>query len=682
MTNVSSTGIRVRELRLLGASGSERQYGAGFRTGAGSWRPLSIIAGPSLTGKTSIADFVRYCLGDDEFPLHPEVAASVRAAQLEVELAGEVTTIERATTGRASSFASIWRSDLEGLRDAEEVRIPTEPPSEPLGLSQRVLAACDLDNVHLPVAPIGSESDTQILSVRDLFRILWLPNDRLDNKNLVFEQSHFMVRQKFLQTIDVMFGVHDAAGADLASRAKAAGEASRVAERDAAMLRALAEDEYPAGPLVLETDLADAESQLMGLERRIRENDRLERSSQSSVRQLRGQLEAAQSRSQKAAIRVKNRESLLERLSALRGQYADDKKKLVFLSEAERLFDPLQVVVCPACLGRLKVAPHVTTTGHCSLCGSAVRDLDHRSDNGAVAGGSDAELGREVAGSDGTDGAAVLKAELRAVDRRLKELTEYWGRLDRDLRVLRREAFNAVEAEENAATAIDNLVELPAPFMAARDELSRIREDVTLRVQSLNSGLRLWHRAESAELEAERLAAHAAALRVERGRAKQRPDRTAVVSALSSRFGKVLAEIGYPKLERPHLDDGLIPYVRGLPYTSASSGGMVLISLAWYLSLWEVAHERGAAAPGLLIVDSPQKNLGHRASADDQEFADDRLVENFYGHVKAWLASDGVGAQMIVIDNSPPESLAEDVVIRFTRDRNRPPYGLITDAVD
>ena len=48
-----------------------------------------------------------------------------------------------------------------------------------------------------------------------------------------------------------------------------------------------------------------------------------------------------------AALRVRNRESLMDRLAALRGQYADDKKKLTFLKEAEHLFNPLQVSVCP-----------------------------------------------------------------------------------------------------------------------------------------------------------------------------------------------------------------------------------------------------------------------------------------------------------------------------------------------
>ena len=163
---------------------------------------------------------------------------------------------------------------------------------------------------------------------------------------------------------------------------------------------------------------------------------------------------------------------------------------------------------------------------------------------------------------------------------------------------------------------------------------------------------------------------------------KQTADRGAVIRALSARFGEILAAIGYPKLANPYIGDDLIPHVRNLPYTSASSGGMVLISLAWNLAVWQVAHEQGANAPGLLVIDSPQKNLGHNSKEGDQDFADAALVENFYAHTKKWLAGDGNGAQLIVVDNTPPSSVDDDIVCRFTRLADLPPYGLIPEATD
>jgi hypothetical protein len=401
---------------------------------------------------------------------------------------------------------------------------------------------------------------------------------------------------------------------------------------------------------------------------------------------MRRALELAQTRARDAAVRVRNRESLMERLGALRGQYADDKKKLTFLKEAERLFNPLHVSACPACLSALE-APPSADGGVCSLCGQQI-SYDHgvlTLGSAVDATESSPNVGPEQPSTEDTaaeHAVAVLQAELKATTRRLDELTDYWIRLDEDLKALRSDQEAADRAAEEAATALDRVTDVPAPYLATRDDLARRLTNARLRQETTEAGLRLWTRVKAAEDSAERLSGQARRLRAEHRETASRPDRTAVVSRLSERFGEILADMGYPKLSQPILDSRLSPSVRGLHYSSASSGGLVLISLAWYLAIWEIAHEQAARAPGLLIIDSPQKNLGHAARHDDPDFADARLVENFYQHVKQWLSGPGTGAQLIVVDNSPPESIADDVVIRYTRDRNVPLYGLITNAID
>ncbi|MFI1240323.1 hypothetical protein [Nocardia salmonicida] len=672
--------IRLAELRLGGLAATSRSYHVDFRNDdRDSWRPLSVIAGPSQTGKTSVIDFVRYCMGDNEHPQHPEVLAAVRSALLETSLAGTPATIERAATGPAAKFASVWQAPLDLLHNSSEQRLPIEPTSDPRGLSQFILAACGLDNVELPTSPKQSESATQMLSIRDLFRVMWLPNERLDSKNLLFEHSNFVVRQKLQQTIDVMFDVHDADGNDLASRLKVAADAAREADRAANSLRAIVQEEHPLGSLVLDTDRERAKIEAQTISAQFAQLDSDYTARGEGITELRRRLASAQTAARDAAVRVRNRESLVERLAALRGQYADDKKKLTFLKEAERLFDPLQVSVCPACLSQLEDSP-VIVNGACSLCGHELPD-----ESGAHAAHS-VEADHAHAGGDAgamNQGAtAVLEAELKATNRRLEELNDYWNRLYEDLTALRSAQETADRAVVAASAAVDKVVKTPAPYLAVRDDLARRHANALLREQEAAAGLRLWERVRQAEEVAERLTGQAARLRAERSAAVDRPDRAAVVRRLSARFGEILAAIGYPKLSEPRLDDRLTPYVRGLPYTSASSGGLVLISLAWYLTLWEVSYESGARAPGLLIIDSPQKNLGHGAHPDDPDFADTRLVENFYRHVKAWLAGPGAGAQLVVVDNSPPELVSSDVVVRYSRNHAAPPYGLIDDATD
>lgn len=676
-----SSGIRINELRLAGAVGSGAAYGASLRaTAGGSFKPLSIIAGPSQTGKTSIVDFIQYCLGGRDHPQHPEVLAAVRSALIEAELDGQPTTIERSAAGSASRFASVWRAGFADLQRAEEVRISAEPPSDPDGLSQFVLAACDLNGIELPEAPTRDDSATQLLSIRDVLRVAFLPNERLDNKNLVYEQAAYMVAQKFRQTVDVIFDVHDAQGASVGARHRAAREAARAAGQAASSIRRLAEEDYPRGLILLSQDLTEAQSSVTALTSELADLDSQQRTTQAAWQELRRQLSATEARASAARVRVRDRRSLLARLSALRAQYADDQRKLTFLREAERLFDPLQIVVCPACLNALDAPPNIDN-GHCSLCGHNVVEPHHPPSTGEEA--ADPVQGDDDSPDESlpTLGNPILEAELRAVSRRLQSLNAYHERLEAHYQVLLEESIVADLAAEAAAQAVDQVQTTPAPWLALRDDLSRRLGEARLVEQAAQAGISLWNRVAEAEANTQRLVEEAQRLGRDAKQARNRPDRSRVIGSLSARFGEILSDIGYPKLSDPFIDDNLVPHVRGHEYTHASSGGLVLISLAWYLSLWEIAHEQGAAHPGLLVIDSPQKNLGH-AAVDDSDFADATLVDNFYSHAKAWLSTEGAGAQLIVVDNSPPESVIDDVVVRYTRDPAVPPYGLISDATE
>jgi hypothetical protein len=49
--------------------------------------------------------------------------------------------------------------------------------------------------------------------------LCYMPNERLDDKNLLFE-SNFMKRLKLRQVVDVAFGVHDDKAVELGRRVK------------------------------------------------------------------------------------------------------------------------------------------------------------------------------------------------------------------------------------------------------------------------------------------------------------------------------------------------------------------------------------------------------------------------------------------------------------------------------
>lgn len=155
-------------------------------------------------------------------------------------------------------------------------------------------------------------------------------------------------------------------------------------------------------------------------------------------------------------------------------------------------------------------------------------------------------------------------------------------------------------------------------------------------------------------------------------------DRDQVLQEISRRYARLLTEWHYPKLSMPHIAADLTPHVRGEPYQEASSGARTLITLAWQLAVFEVAVEKGAAHPGFLMIDSPQKNLGHGGTRDSV-IADAVSIDDFYRFLRQWLQDHEDTAQVIIADNSPPDLVEENVIIRFSRDEEHPPYGLIDD---
>jgi hypothetical protein len=619
-------GIRLLRLRLHGA---DRTYDVDFRTAAGTPRPLSVIAGAFSTGKTTVLEFVDYCLGASDHPRHPEIMPKVRAATLEIELSGTPYLIERAV-GEPSTFAYVRPGQLDG--DAERPvpqRRPLRPAGNPDSLSGLLLAHCKLDGVRLRDLPAQSDSDTDPLSFRDLMWLCFLPNERLDNRNLLFE-NHPMKHLRLQQVVDVVFGVHDDRSVDLGRRVRQVDAELVEARVEYAVASRIVHEQQVGRRVDLEAAHQRAKAELADTELAIAALDEQTRAATGFAEELRERHRNAGLDARRAAAVVRDRETQVQRMGPLRAQYADDVSKLTMLVEAHRLFDPVDTSDDP----------------------SAPAPVDYA-------------------------------AELRAAKARLAELTGYLEELDRDLPDLREKMQRAQETEARAAAEVDSATaHAVTPYLAQRDALARRREDAVAAIQRAVSGLRLVQSLERRADHVARQESMARSLREELATEtsdRLRPDRAAVIARVSERYRRILADWRYPKLADAYLADDLTPFVRGDPYRVASAGGRTLIALAWQLAMFEVAWETGSSHPGFLMLDSPQKNLGRAGERDDAEFADSVTVVDIYRHLHGWLSGPGAGAQIVVADNVPPEMAEPDVIVRFSRRPDQPPYGLIDD---
>jgi hypothetical protein len=670
-------GIRVIRLRLRGV---DRDYEVDFRdAGQHGWpRSLSVIAGAFSTGKSSILEFIAYSLGGRSHPQHPEILRRVRSALLEVELGGEPHVIERAV-GESSSTAFVRPGRLGETGTAPAERRVINPPGDPASLSSFLLSYCGLEGVELREAPTQADSGTDPLSIRDVLWLCYMPNERLDDKNLLFESAH-MKRLKLRQVVDVVFGVHDDKAVELGRRVKELEVRRGRARMEYDATQKFIDEQELGTRLQVELARDRAEAAATAAARAVADLDNQIRAASTFADDLRARHRDAARRAQQAAALLRDRETQLRRLIPLRAQYAEDITKLTMLAEARILFDPLRVKVCPACLTALREAPHISD-GHCTLCNSEVpAQPASQIGNGPTLNGH----AQTTAGSpDGEmpDGKFDVSSELRATKDRLAEITKYVEELDSELGQLRGSRDEANAAEAWLAREIDTATnDAVSPFLSQRDDLMHGQQAAAADLERARTAIKMFDSLERRSVTVTRLDASLRALRAELEASTAQPDRNDVIHRISDRYAAILTAWRYPKVDQAFVDSSLTPHMRGTAYTYASSGGRTLIALAWILAIFEIAWETGSAHPGFLMIDSPQKNLG-QGGQRDAEFADSVAVADFYKHLHDWLAGPGHGAQVLVVDNAPPSSADDDVVVRFSRRADQPPYGLIDDEV-
>jgi hypothetical protein len=634
MIGLRTHGIRVRRLRL---HGDDRDYDVDFRAADDSPRALSVLAGAFSTGKTTILEFVDYCLGAGDHPRHPEITPKVKSATLEVDLSGSPYLIERAV-GEPSMFAYVRAGRLDEPGAAPRVRRPLRPAGHPESLSSLLLSHCKLQGVRLSFDPANESDDP--LSFRDLMWLCFLPNERLDGKDLLFE-SVPMKHLKLRQVVDVVFDVHDDRTVEIGRRIRTV-EAELAAARTAyRAAEQIVEEQYVGTRADLEALHRAAKEELAACAQATADLDARTRARTAFAAELRERHRDAARAALAAYQLLRDRETQLQRMIPLRGSYADDVSKWTMLAEADRLFDT-GAGVCASCQ-----APLATGDERCPACRFPVTPVD-------------------------------VSGEVRSAKTRLAELTRHLEDLEREIPGLRAAASRAQEAESRAAAEVDAVTaHAVTPLLAERDAIARRREEAVATLQRAAGGLRLVQSLERRAAGIVQMMDQAAADRevlAAAGAQARRADRSAVVRRVGERYREILQEFRYPKLAEAYLAEDLTPYVRGEPYTTASSGGRTLIALAWQLAMFETAWETRSSHPGFLLLDSPQKNLGALGDLEDG-----RTIERIYRHLEDWLAGRGVGAQIVVADNAPPPTAAHDVIVRYSRRADQPPYGLIDD---
>jgi hypothetical protein len=642
--------IRIRQLHLRGV---ERDYSVSFLDSASDVRPISTIAGEIATGKTSVLEFINFCLGGSRHPVHIEVRRQARSALLEIAVNGQIVVIERPLFDR-DEVAFVHNCTLEELLSATPHRKTGKvitPAASDDSLSAYLLSQVGLGGISLKEAPSQLSSGIDPLSFRDLMWLCYLTARRAGSDYLLHEDER-MQELKLRQVVEVVFDVHEDQLAKLSQALKQLEEeGARLRAEIASLERFLAEEEIPT-PIELGAQLSEVEQRDQQTADELARITVQMRAQSEFAEGLRAEHSEHQREASTSGGAVRYQETLLRRLIPLQTQYAEDEQKFRFFDEAQALFDPLSLVICPACLQSLP-EPLSSEGDTCSLCHQALA--------------TDVSEPVEV------------RAELNAIRARKREIDRYLDEVRAGLDEAQAAHARARAAEDESQRRLDDKVaQSLSPFIAQRDQLVRQRELARARKEDIERQLR-WHAAlDGRRVDQVRLQEQATSLRQQiRDFEEGRVSKQDVVADLSRRFDQILRSFDYPKLEDPeppYLDQHFVPHVRGTSYRAiTSAGALTLIALAWQLAVFERAVELGHPHPGFLLIDSPQQGL----MTQPDEYTDEQIRLNVWNYLLAWSAGTGRSAQIVIVDNAPPAAADETVVVRYGGAYGLPPYGLI-----
>jgi hypothetical protein len=577
------------------------------------------------------------------------------AVLLEIEISSNIFTIQRQLFAprlkEIIHFCSI--DDLQSDHKTKEIS-PFQIPGEE-SISSFVLSQLNLQNVQLKEAPTKDKSGTDYLSFRDVLWLCYLRRDRVGGYDLLFEKTP-MKQNKLVQVVDVIFNLHSEKTVALGKELQFLEKELQEKQREEKTLKMFAESQNILS-------LSELNKQKEGLlresdtkKKRLDEIDNIVSGNAQFARENQERVSNLQKQLQSLRGKQRNDEKTLQRVVPLRAQYYEDISKLEFLNQAKEIVNPISLVLCPVCFSSLDNAQIEKT---CPLCGRELKD---------------SSTGNQV----------DVSKEINTIKRKLGEVEVYITHLQEEIQAdIKRDKTLSGQLAEAGAELDKILKDFISPYITEREDIVSIISTNQNEIKHIEGFLKLRRDIQDISEEVIRLQVRQQEieeiLEYER---KKIVDRKELIDALSNTFSNQLKTVHFPKLSQAMINEKLVPYVRGLRYNLLSSEGAInLISICWLTSIYTQSILRSANHPGFLIIDSVQSGIGMGKQVkqeEDAEFQDEKIVEGLYILLKS-ISELQDYCQLIVVDNHPPEFMNEDVIVRYSRDPNKFPYGFIDD---
>lgn len=636
----------IERVVLLGPA---RTYEVRLRPG------FNVIAGPIFTGKSTVLKLIDYALGSKDAPAYPEIS-KCPDVYVQLRVVGELLTVERSLRDK-NSRATIHYGDVEAARTrtAETLAVSPVHQTGTASISSELLRRLGLDDVMIKRAPTKESSDVAAFSIRGLLRFVNLSQTRMGQDHVFFEDD-FVRSNEWKQGFEILHGLHSPIEARLSKALEDAQKEEGKVQHFLKSADGFLDGAKVPGAEDLEREIAELEGQRERLSAelaRLKTDTEASLGEDSALLRKHDELVGARDTAQAQAAEIRR---ALDPLGRLKVQYGREQAQLEFLAESEVLVGRLPIIRCPGCLRAIEATP----TAHQVKCHVCHGDL------------------RQTAES------VPVDARLRSIRKRISDLDTYMKELqDRASGLGERAAALTADIRSIAASLerirTTTLFPQSRRQVEANEALSRVERRIEKAADQLE--LRKRSRGEGSRLLAIQQTIRTTKRELEKAIANKRSP-AEVIAQLSGLFVETLERIRFPVLRGASIDPTTYrPLVRDQSYVELrSKGAIALVLTSWHLALVRFSLGGGTSLhPKLLLLDSPLSHVGRHSA--DIAFRDQQIVDAFYRLFSELDESASADFQVILVDNRPPDSARQYVVVEFTGDPGQGRIGLVDDEV-
>lgn len=581
---------------------------------------LTVLAGPTGVGKTSLFELVKYGLGSDG--LITSVAdESVSLVHLTIRIGAERLMLSRAVSSDRANLVEV--TDLLAGQRLPDHHVDRAEPS----ISDLLMTALGLPT-GLKAAARSSNSTRQgsEITFNDVLKYMYVPQVAINREIAGSSANYYEPKRK--SVFELLFDLTSPELIAMRSRlATLNGDASTAKAEADAVERFLAdsgttnriEAELQLTEVRRDSSAASAEMSLL--------TDVMAEATDRETQTLRDLLtEAERGLAEARAFSSDLTREAAEYTSERRRVQLDIARLDRLVSAGARLAN-IEFNSCPRCLQSLD---REVPDGTCRVC-----------------------LQEDVVGdlpATGQYEAAQLRSQLEEIDEQLVQVQTAQAAAA-SASADRRQLVQRLNVQIDERTR-----ERVSPRLQAFADAARRVERSSVQSLALERVLRQWDRAEDLRNAAERIERERADLqaRIRSQEAHDATRRVEVMGELDAEFQATVQAFGIPAGQRAAIgSESYLPEFGGRRFDKVSLAGGIATAtqVAYWMSLITVAaRRRDTKYPGFLMIDSPRLAFGNA----------ERMAAQMYRRFVAQVGVTPGRLQFIIADNELPEAYGRD----------------------